>query len=178
MSRAPATPDPARRPDPDDVGAYSSMLASKPLRIATFALVLLVFLPIVGGRVMRWIEGHPLGLTDGTLALLAAAIGGWGRGLLRATSAGPARNADALAAVDAAPSPVDDLEAQALAAGSPDDPIDDPIDSTTDEGPDHGHDPGPDPGPDDTDDDGPDDPNDHRTDDESDDPYGDAPHAR
>lgn len=174
MSRAPATPDPARRPDPDDVGAYSSMLASKPLRIATFALVLLVFLPIVGGRVMRWVEGHPLGLTDGTLALLAAVIGGWGRGLLRATSAGPARNADALAAVDAAPSPVDDLEAQALAAGSPDDPIDEPIDPPTDEGPDHGHDDGPDDGHDV----GPDDTNDDGTDDATDDPYGDAPHVR
>lgn len=174
MSRAPATPDPARRPDPDDVGAYSSMLASKPLRIATFALVLLVFLPIVGGRVMRWVEGHPLGLTDGTLALLAAAIGGWGRGLLRATSAGPARNADALAAVDAAPSPVDDLEAQALAAGSPDDPIDEPIEPPTDEGPDHGHDDGPDDGTDD----GPDDTADDGTDDATDDPYGDAPHVR
>lgn len=174
MSRAPATPDPARRPDPDDVGAYSSMLASKPLRIATFALVLLVFLPIVGGRVMRWVEGHPLGLTDGTLALLAAAIGGWGRGLLRATSAGPARNADALAAVDAAPSPVDDLEAQALAAGSPDDPIDEPIAPPTDEGPDHGHDDGPDDGHDD----GPDDTADDGTDDATDDPYGDAPHVR
>jgi len=174
LSRAPTTPDPARRPDPNDVGAYSSMLASKPLRVATFALVLLVFVPIVGGRVMRWVEGHPLGLTDGTLALLAAVIGGWGRGLLRATSAGPARNADALAAVDAAPSPVDDLEAQALAAGSPDDPtderIDETIDPTPDEGPDRGHDEGPD--------DGNDDGHDNGTDDTTEDPYGDAPHAR
>ncbi|MFO0934412.1 MAG: hypothetical protein U1E39_17125 [Planctomycetota bacterium] len=120
MSREPTARDPARRPDPDDVGAYSSMLASKPLRFATFALVLLVLLPVVAGRVARWAEGRPLGLADGALALLAAVVGWWGRGLLRATRAGPARNDDALAAVDAAPSPVDDLEAQALAAGAGD----------------------------------------------------------
>ena len=121
MSREPTAPDPARRPDPDDVGAYSSMLASRPLRIATFALVLFVLFPVVGARVARWVEGHPLDLADGALALIAAAVGWWGRGLLRATRAGPARNDDALAAADAAPSPVDDLEAQALAAGTADD---------------------------------------------------------
>lgn len=94
------------------------MLASRPLRIATFALVLFVLFPVVAGRVARSVEGHPLELADGALALIAAVVGWWGRGLLRATRAGPARNADALAAVDAAPSPVDDLEAQALAAGT------------------------------------------------------------
>ena len=51
------------------------------------------------------------------MALLAAVLGVWGRGLLRATRAGPTRNEAALDAVDAAASPVDDLEAQALAAG-------------------------------------------------------------